>query len=117
MGKRGPKKHEPTSEQRTIVQMGAALGLPQVEIAREIGISDESLRKYYRDELDQGMFKANMKVGGALFNKAIGGDTTAMIFWAKTRMGWSEKQIHEHQGEIKEITVQYVDITDQKQIK
>jgi hypothetical protein len=38
------------------------------------------------------MARANASVGGALFNKATKGDTTAMIFWMKTRAGWREKQ-------------------------
>lgn len=99
MGKRGPKAHEPTADQRQIVEMGAALGFTQIEIARRIGIGEDSLRKYYREELDNGAFKATMKVGASLFNKAIGGDTAAQIFWMKTRAGWSEKQKLEVGGE------------------
>ena len=51
---------------------------------------------YYREELDQSLAKANATVGGALFNKAKGGDTTAMIFWMKTQAGWREKQEIDH---------------------
>ena len=29
-------------------------------------------------------------IGGALFNKAKGGDTSAMIFWMKTQAGWKD---------------------------
>jgi hypothetical protein len=38
----------------------------------------------------QGKAKANSKIGQTLFQKATGGDTTAMIWWSKTQMGWKE---------------------------
>lgn len=84
--------HEPTKTTRDTVMMHAMVGTPQVDIARVIGIDDKTLRKHYRDELDLSKAKANATIGGALFNKAKGGDTTAMIFWMKTQAGWAEKQ-------------------------
>jgi hypothetical protein len=52
--------------------------------------------KYYREELDTALHKANSKIGGSLFNKAIAGDTAAAIFWLKTRARWSETQKLDH---------------------
>ncbi len=40
--------------------------------------------------MKQARDKANATIGGALFNKAKAGDTTAMIFWLKTRARWRE---------------------------
>jgi DNA-binding XRE family transcriptional regulator len=88
--------HDPTPEQRQIVQLHATIGTPQDDIARVIGIDKKTLRKHYRDELDLAAAKANATIGGALFNKAKGGDTTAMIFWMKTRARWSERQEIDH---------------------
>ena len=88
--------HEPSPEQRQIVQLHATLGTDQATIARIIGIDPKTLRLHYRDELDLAMAKANATIGGALFNKAKGGDTAAMIFWMKTRAGWREKQEIDH---------------------
>lgn len=48
--------------------------------------------KLYKQELITGRTNANVKVGKRLFEKAMSGDTTALIFWAKTRMGWRETQ-------------------------
>ena len=84
--------HEPTPEMRQTVQLHATVGTTQEDIARIIGIDAKTLRKHYRDELDLSRAKANATIGGALFNKAKGGDTAAMIFWMKTQAGWREKQ-------------------------
>ena len=84
--------HEPSKESRQLVQLHATIGTPQAVISDILGIDNKTLTKYYREELDQALARANASVGGALFNKATKGDTTAMIFWMKTRAGWREKQ-------------------------
>lgn len=85
------KKHEPTKVQQDTVSLHAMVGTPQEDIARVIGIDVKTLRKHYRDELDLALCKANATIGGSLFNKAKSGDTTAQIFWLKTRAGFKEK--------------------------
>jgi hypothetical protein len=92
----GRKAHEPTKAQRQLVELHATIGTPQAVIADLLEIDRNTLMKYYRAELDQATHKANAQVGGALFKKAMGGDTTAMIFWMKTRARWKETQAHEH---------------------
>lgn len=84
-------QHSPTNESRQLVQLHCTIGTPQAVVADILGIDAKTLRKHYREELDQSTAKANATIGGALFNKARGGDTAAMIFWMKTRAGWREK--------------------------
>ena len=88
--------HEPTRATRELVQLHTMVGTRQEAIASIIGVDPKTLRKYYRDELDQSKAKANATIGGALFNKAKSGDTTAMIFWMKTQAGWKETNVNEH---------------------
>lgn len=88
--------HEPTRATRDLVQLHTMVGTTQETIASIIGIDPKTLRKHYRDELDQSKAKANATIGGALFNKAKSGDTTAMIFWMKTQAGWKETNVNEH---------------------
>jgi hypothetical protein len=88
-------RHRPTPERRRTVELLASYGVPQSYIAREIGVSAGTLRKYYRHELEHGLAAANAKVAEALFNTAVGGgpqSVTACIFWLKSRAGWTEKQ-------------------------
>ena len=96
----GPPPHKPTDEQRKQVETLSGFGIPQVDIAREIGIHDETLRKHYRHELDSGVTKANSRVAQGLYKRAIEGSDTAAIFWLKTRAGWKETTVTEHSGKI-----------------
>lgn len=90
-----PKKsikpcHAPTKGTRDTVSLHAMVGTRQEVIAGVLGIDPKTLRKYYRDELDFALAKANATIGGSLFNKAKNGDTSAQVFWLKTRAGFKE---------------------------
>lgn len=89
---------EPTEHERKQVEAMSGYGLPieQIAILVRDGIDPDTLRKYFSIELQSGKAKANAQVGKTLFQKAMGGDTTAMIWWSKTQMRWSEVQKHEH---------------------
>jgi len=76
---------------REKVRYLAGLGLPQDDIARIIDCAPKTLRKRFRDELDRGVAEANATISGYLFASAKGGNTTAQIFWLKTRAGWRER--------------------------
>ena len=98
----GKPLFKPTEEERRFVGQMSAVGIPQESIALVIrkGIDEKTLRKHFRRELDTAAIKANAKIGGTLYNKAINGDTTAAIWWSKTRMGWKEKSEIEHSGDV-----------------
>lgn len=104
--------HEPTPENRQLVQLHTTIGTTQEAVARILGIDAKTLRKHYRDELDLAKAKANATIGGALFNKAKGGDTAAMIFWMKTQAGWREKQDVNHVSEDGSMTPQIYKLPD-----
>lgn len=90
--KAGRPKFKPTSEQRKTVESMSGMGIPQEQICSIIGISDDTLRKYFDSEILTGQAKANTKIAQCLFNKATSGDTSALIFWAKTRLKWKETE-------------------------
>ncbi len=90
--KSGRPSFKPTIQQRKQVEDMAGMGLPFEQIAALIGIKDDTLRKHFEDELVTGKGKTNFQVGQSLYKKAIGGDTAAAIFWAKTQMRWKETE-------------------------
>lgn len=92
--------HAPTPEQRAVVKTMSGYGVPQDDIAVVLDIDPKTLRKFYRRELDLGVAQANARIGETLFKQAVGGNTTAAIFWAKVRMGWTEKSAVEITGRI-----------------
>jgi hypothetical protein len=84
---------EPSQKDREIVETMAGYGIPENDIARVIGISISTLRKWYSEELETGATKMNSKVAQSLFEKALGtgaGAVTACIFWLKCRARWVE---------------------------
>jgi hypothetical protein len=99
--KRGPGKpaFEPTAQQRKTVKTMSSHGVPQDDIAYALEIDPKTLRKHFPRELRMGMIDAKLKVGQSLFTMATTGkNVAAAIFYAKARMGWSEKVKIEHTG-------------------
>lgn len=96
----GRPAFSPTDAERKQVEAMSGYGLPieQIAVLVRKGIDADTLRKHFADELIAGKAKANGQVGRTLFQKAMGGDTTAMIWWSKTQMRWSETQKHEVTG-------------------
>jgi hypothetical protein len=82
--------HQPDAKSRNIVAHASGIGLPHEQIAILVGIDDTTLRKYYRKELDEGKAKAHQGIATTLYDKAMSGDTSAMIWWSKTQLKWSE---------------------------
>lgn len=94
----------PTQKQRTLVSNLVAFGLTQAQIASLITqkngrpLSRESLEIHFKQELAEGLPKANAQVAGSLFKSAVAGNTTAQIFWLKSRAHWKETSILEVGG-------------------
>ena len=83
--------HTPTPATRELVARSSGLGLPHESIAHLLdgGIDDKTLRKHYRQELDNGKARAHAQVAATLFERAVAGDTALLIFYAKTQLRWS----------------------------
>ena len=94
--------HKPTDETRAQCRALVAYGIRHDEIAKYIGITKMTLYKHYRDDIDKAVPTAQAKVGKFLFEAASGDALAkgashsdclrAAMFYAKTQMGWRERQ-------------------------
>lgn len=99
--------HVPTAYTRRQVELLKCYGLVHAAIAHVIGISAMTLEKWYPAELEHGKHKTNAMIAHRLFDVAMRGEgdsaVRAMIFWLKTRAGWSESlgslQV-QHEGKV-----------------
>jgi len=94
----GRPPHLPDATTRNKVFMLSTVGTRHEDIATVLSISADTLTKYYKEELDKGRIEANASVAETLFKQAKEGNTTAMIFWLKSRAKWKETSQHEISG-------------------
>ena len=117
-GTPGRPRWAPSDDDREKIQTMAALGIQQEKIATVFGISQKTLRRHCRMELDTGEALANFSVGQFLYDAANGMEpytkedgkrgvrfrgvtsatVTAAIFWMKTRAHWKEMMLHSGTG-------------------
>lgn len=92
---RGRAAYEPTEKDRKTVELMTAAGIEQEAMCKCLGISQDTLAKHYRTELDTAAERANAQVAATLFKRATStsdpSGVTAAIWWTKTRMKWKEK--------------------------
>ena len=94
----GRPEYEKTKDHTKLVEALSIAGVTQTLIAQILKISEPTLRKHYRDQLDTSKARANAIISQALFKRAKDGNVLAQIFWLKTQAGWREKNYHEITG-------------------
>jgi hypothetical protein len=80
-----------------VVERMVVAGIVQDAIAIALGCSVDTLQRHYRDILDQAGSEANATVAAALFDNAVSGNVVAQIFWMKSRAGWKDRDVTQHQ--------------------
>ena len=93
-----PPPWKPTHKERHTVGLCIAAGMNATQAAEVVGRSPNQVLKHCRREIDAGGLIANSRVVRKLYEKCMKGDTIAMLFWCKTRLGWQEKNRIEHTG-------------------
>jgi hypothetical protein len=94
----GRPEYEKNEESIKTVEALSIAGVPQKIISQILKISEPTLRKHFRNELDTSKARANAVISQALFKNAKNGNVAAQIFWLKTQAGWRETNHYELTG-------------------
>ena len=102
----GRPSHERTDEKAAQVEALVSFGVTIPEICTFIGVSEETLRKYYKREIETAKVRRNAKVASFLFHSASGDAIAdgasysdclrASMFWLKTQAGFKERHEIDH---------------------
>ena len=86
--------HVPTEDTRRQVSLCMTFGMTRAQIGMLLGVTDETIHKHYRKEVDVGKHGMTMNVANNLYNIATDPEhknaATAAIFWMKAQGGWRE---------------------------
>ena len=122
--KRTRWKGPPTDQEKKIAYSYAAYGGTNEDIAAALGMDNKTLTLYFEHELVSGRATAKNKIAEKLYQIAVGRDQiidpksgneiapaikpnlSALIFLAKTRLGWKETATLEGSVELKSSGVQ-----------
>jgi transcriptional regulator with XRE-family HTH domain len=86
------------------VERAAAGGLSQEELAAQLGISLSTLHRRKRDNedfvaaIERGRAKAHAEVSAALMGRIRDGEISAIIWYEKTRKGYSDRNVSTNDG-------------------
>ena len=123
-GHQPPTRHRigkdgPPDKDKAIAYSYAAYGATDEDIAAVLGMDNKTLVKHFKEELRSGRATAKNTIAQRLYNIAVGKDEirdpetkeiivkevkpnlSALIFLAKTRLGWRETQVIEQTVDMK----------------
>jgi hypothetical protein len=87
---KGPVDHKPTAETRSIVNSMITVGMDQTSICERIGITDKTLRKHYRKEINTAHDALVHNSRVQIVNLAKGGDVQCLIYLNRV-LGWNDR--------------------------
>jgi hypothetical protein len=98
-------KHEPTAVTRALAQAWAEVGASLDLIAAQIGISVDTLKRQYPEEIANGPERGVINMATALYERGLRGDVAAMTYFLN-KQGKKVKWLEADDSEGPNITVQ-----------
>jgi hypothetical protein len=68
-----------------------ATGATLPAIARALAVSEDTVSRHFQQEIQCGREDVNTAIGKSIATMALEGDRGLMMFYAKCRLGWSER--------------------------
>jgi hypothetical protein len=87
---KGRSPYRPTEDDREIVHSMVIVGFDQPTICARLGIAGKTLRKHFREDLDNAYTMLVVSVRLQIIRKADEGDTQALIYLNRV-LGWNDR--------------------------
>ena len=71
-----------------------SVGTTNEVMAEVLQIPLRTLERHFADELKHGRLLIHAQIGASITAKALAGDNTMMIFYAKAQMKWRDRHTH-----------------------
>lgn len=102
------RKTDYRDEYRELAKNYCLLGATDIDLARFFGVTDRTVKTWRRthpefaEACEAGKARADALVARSLYDRALGGDTTACIFWLKNRQkhAWRDRHEIDHSGKV-----------------
>lgn len=88
----GNRPHVVTEQYQKLIESYSALKLPQKEIAQLMDMSEDTLTKYYRFELERGKAGAHHNLSSVAHSLALQGDKEMLKFVLSRKYDWKEQK-------------------------
>ena len=75
---------------RKKVRHAIEVGVPIKAIAKGLDMGLEAFYRHFDKDIAQGRLESMTVIGGALMNKVLAGETSAIIFACKTQLGMAD---------------------------
>jgi hypothetical protein len=81
----------------------ASFGLSMGSTAIACNITFDTLKKFYREDYNQGAVFQQKRIAALAMEAAESGSVPMIMFLAKTKLGWVESSTVEHVGEVRAV--------------
>lgn len=92
-GMGGRPEHRPTDQTRALVTLMGGMGANETDISHVIGISRNTLRKHYEEELAAAPARMDYHVYSAMYKGIAKGKTDLIKLYLERRKGWKADDV------------------------
>lgn len=97
-GGQGRPQHAPTDQTRALVTLMGGMGANETDISLVIGISRNTLRKHYEEELNAAPARMDYHVYSAMYKAISKGKTDMIKLYLERRKGWKDDPVDPNVG-------------------
>jgi DNA-binding CsgD family transcriptional regulator len=89
----GPRPRIWTDQERELVELAVGVDIPAGDVALILGVTMSDLQLHFAPELARAKASLHQRLAQRIIKQALRGDRQLLIFLARSRMGWDDRQV------------------------